>query len=160
MPSVLIAIDCNHHTSNQCLFHARCLGGGNSPAPKLTTFLPPNGCQLHDLFFGRDNELQKYHGNFLLMDNQCSKVFVIKQWEGCKVMPKMHQNALCGRAPELGELMLMVSPRLPSRNGGPTSSGDGGKGRGILLRGIKEREETGDGNWGKGNCPPKSRSAE
>jgi len=61
-------------------------------------------------------------------------------------MPKMNQNALCGRAPELGELMLMVSPRLPSRNGGPTSSGDGGKGRGILLRGIKEREETGDGN--------------
>jgi len=42
-------------------------------------------------------------------------------------MPKMHQNALCGRAPELGELMLMVSPRLPSRNGGPTSTGMEGR---------------------------------
>ena len=42
-------------------------------------------------------------------------------------MPKMNQNALCGRAPELGELMLMVSPRLPSRNGGPTSTGMEGR---------------------------------
>jgi len=32
-----------------------------------------------DLLFGRDNELRIYHGNFHLMDNKHSKLFVIKQ---------------------------------------------------------------------------------
>ena len=31
------------------------------------------------IFFSRDNELQTYHGNFLLMDNKHRKLFVIKQ---------------------------------------------------------------------------------
>jgi len=37
---------------------------------KLTT--PPNGCQIagSKSFFGWDNELQIYHGSFLLMDNK------------------------------------------------------------------------------------------
>ena len=43
---------------------------------------PPkkNGCQIvcPESFFGRYNELQIYHGNFLLMDIKHRKLFVIK----------------------------------------------------------------------------------
>jgi len=31
------------------------------------------------IFFRRDNELQIYHGNFILMDNKRRKLFIIKQ---------------------------------------------------------------------------------
>ena len=67
-------------------------GGGNSPKniwgiwgespPKKKTYNPPPTaaklCALN-LFFGRYNELQIYHGNFLLMDSKHRKLFVIKQ---------------------------------------------------------------------------------
>ena len=39
-----------------------------------------------------------YHRNFLLMDNKHRKMLVIKQSEGRKFMPKMHQNKFGGRA--------------------------------------------------------------
>ena len=62
---------------------------------------PPNACQIvySESFFGRDNELHIFHGNYLLMDNKHRKLFVITQSEGRKFMPKMHQNTLGGRAP-------------------------------------------------------------
>ena len=52
-----------------------------SPPKKLTP--PKNGCQIvySRSFFGRDNELQIYHGNVLLMDNKQRELFVIKQSE-------------------------------------------------------------------------------
>ena len=45
------------------------------------TIPPKNGCQIVccNCFFGRDSELQIYHGDFLLMDNKHRKLFVIKQ---------------------------------------------------------------------------------
>jgi len=91
-------------------------GGGDFPPPSNYNFpqMAVKLCALN-LFFGRDNELQIYHGNFLLMDTKHRKLFVIKQSKGCKFMPKVYQNTLGGRAP-LGELMR--SSRLPSRNGG------------------------------------------
>ena len=81
-------------------------------------------CALN-LFFGRDNELQIYHGNLLLMDNKQRKLFVIKQSKGCKVMPKMHSNMSGG----LRE----------------------GRGGGLLLTGRKG----GEGGWKgrRGNTP-------
>jgi len=48
---------------------------------------------------GRDNELQIYHGIFLLMDNKHRKLFVTKQSKGCKIMPRMHKNTLGGLGP-------------------------------------------------------------
>ena len=51
-----------------------------SPSQKKLT-IPQKAakfCALN-LFFGRDNELQIYHGNCLLMDNQHRKLFVTKQ---------------------------------------------------------------------------------
>jgi len=39
-------------------------------------------------FFGRDDELQTYHGNILLMDNTQTKLFVIKLSKGCTFMSK------------------------------------------------------------------------
>ena len=45
-------------------------------------------------FYGRDNELQTYHGNFTLMDNKHGKLFVVKQSKECKFMPKLHQSRL------------------------------------------------------------------
>jgi len=65
-------------------------------SPKLT--IPPTAAKLCALglrvFFGRDNELQIYHENFLLMDIKYRKLFVIKQSKACKFMPYMHQNTL------------------------------------------------------------------
>ena len=73
-------------------------------------------------FFGQDNELQIYDGNFHLMDNKHMTLFVIKQPKRCK-FAKMHQNAFGDRAlpgPAGGAYKL---PRLPSRNGAATSNG-------------------------------------
>ena len=69
------------------------LGGKDSPPKK-------NGCQnvCSEFFFGRNNELPIYHGNFLLMDRKLRKLFAIKQSKGCKFTPKVHQNAFGGRA--------------------------------------------------------------
>ena len=54
------------------------------PLPPKKTYTPQKTaaklCTL-DLFFGRDNELQIYHGNVLLMDNKQRELFVIKQSE-------------------------------------------------------------------------------
>ena len=81
------------------------LGGGTgfTPPPKKTYSSPkrlPN-CALN-IFFGRDNELQIYHGIFLLIiDNKHRKLIVIKQSKRCKFMPKMHQNTI-GGAPSVG----------------------------------------------------------
>jgi len=54
-------------------------------------------CALN-LFFGRDNELQIYDRNCLLMDKKHRKLFVIKHSKGCKFMPRMHRNTFGGRA--------------------------------------------------------------
>ena len=51
------------------------------PPKKMTYNFPPNAAKLYalNLFLGRDNELEIYHGNFLLMYNKHRKLFVIKQ---------------------------------------------------------------------------------
>ena len=52
---------------------------GISPPANLQ--FPLNGCQIvcFKSFFGRDNKLQVYHANFLVMDNKHMKVIVKKQ---------------------------------------------------------------------------------
>ena len=77
----------------QCLLQASFYGRGKFSRQK--TYNPPQtAAKLYalSLFFGRDNELQIRHGNFLLTDNKHRKLFVIKQSKGCKIMPKMNQN--------------------------------------------------------------------
>ena len=70
-------------------------------------------CALN-LFFGRGNELQMYHGNILLMDNKHSKLFVVKQPNYADLCLKCNKMRLVAG--------LMRSPRPPSRNGGSTSN--------------------------------------
>ena len=83
-------------------FQASFLEGENPPAQK-TFSSPQTAAKLCALtFFGRNNELQIYHRNFLLI--------AIKQPKCCKFMPKMHQNT------------LTRSPRPPSRDGGRATS--------------------------------------
>ena len=81
------------------LFHPSFFGG---EVPQKLTISPQTAAKLCTLFFGRDSELQIYHGNFNLMGNEHGKLFVIKRSEGCKVVPKMHQNTLGGRAGPAG----------------------------------------------------------
>jgi len=80
----------------QCLLQAF-LGRGIPPGRAYSS--PPNGCQIVCSEFVFDNELQVCHGNFLLMDYKHRKLFVSKLSQGCKFMPKMHQNTFSGRAP-------------------------------------------------------------
>ena len=80
-------------------------------------------------FFGRDNELQIHHGNFLLTDYKHRKSFVIKQSKGCKFMPKMHHNAFGGRDLPGPAGELMCSPQIPRPQWGY-----------LLLRGRREGE--------------------
>ena len=72
-------------------------------------FLPPN--QQRQSTEDRDNELQIYHKNFLLMDNKHRKLVVIQQSEGSKFMPKMQQNTHRGYAPPGHAWELTRSPR-------------------------------------------------
>ena len=80
-------------------------------SPKTYNFpLPtPNGSQIvcPESFFGQDNELQIYSGNFILMDSKHRKLFVIKRSEECKCMPKFTRIRLAAelRPGPLGELM-------------------------------------------------------
>jgi len=54
------------------------LGGGDFPK-KLTIPLPQTAAKLCAVdLFGRDNKLQIYHENFLLMDNKQKKLLVTK----------------------------------------------------------------------------------
>jgi len=77
---------------------------------------PPTAAKLCalSLFFGRDNELQIYHVNFLLTDNKHRKLFIsLKQSKVCKFMPKMHQSTFGGRAqpgPAGGAYALLQTP--------------------------------------------------
>jgi len=87
-------------------------------------------------FFGRDNELQIHHGNYLLTDNKHRKLSVIKQSDGCKLMPKMHQYVW--RPDPLVELMRAPDPLAPT--GGLLLRG-GMEGRGLLLRGTVGKTE-------------------
>jgi len=68
-------------TGLQCLFQESFCGGGWKFLPRKLTIPPSTAAKLCalNLFFGRDNELQVYHGNFLLMDNKHMKVIVNKQ---------------------------------------------------------------------------------
>ena len=50
-------------------------------------------------FFSRDNELQIYHDNVLLMDDKHGKLFVIRQRKACKFVPEMNRNTLGSQAP-------------------------------------------------------------
>jgi len=85
-------------------------------------------------FFGRDNELQIYRGNWLLMDIKHQKLFVIKRSQGCKLMPKCTQMRLAAGLCQdpLGEIIR--SPR-PAATVGHYFKGEEGKGterRGAL----------------------------
>ena len=75
------------------------------------------------------------------MDNKHRKLFVDKQPEGCKFMPKMHQIRLAvGLRPDaLGELMHSPSPL--SVMGRTCKRNEGGMGRGLLVRGMEGRRE-------------------
>jgi len=87
---------------SQCLFQAPFLGWGNFPTQKNLQFPPQTAakfCAL-SLFFSRDNELQTYHGNFLLMDNKHRKLFVTEQSKGRKFMPKCTEIRLAYALPQ------------------------------------------------------------
>ena len=86
------------------------------------------------------------------MDNKHRKLFVNKQPEGCKFMPKMHQIRLAvGLRPDaLGE--LMHSPSALSVMGRTCKRNEGGMGRGPTCKGDG-REERGNGKGGEGNSP-------
>ena len=78
-------------------------GGRQIPPPQKKNVQSPHSQTAaklfaQHLFFGQDNELQIFHGNFLLTDTKHWKLFVIKQSEGCRCMPKMHQSTFSGRA--------------------------------------------------------------
>ena len=65
-------------------------GEDGIPPPQKNT-IPPSGCQIvcsKSLSFGLGNELQIDHGNILLMDKKHRKLFLTKQSEGCKFVPK------------------------------------------------------------------------
>ena len=84
----------------QCVFHASFLAG-DSPHPEKnynSLQTAADLCALN-IFFGRDNELQKRHWSFGLMDNKRRKLLFIKQSRGCKFKPNMHRNTFGGRAP-------------------------------------------------------------
>jgi len=117
-----------------------------SPSKKTAAKL----CALN-LFSAGTNELQIYHGNFLLMDNKHRKLFVGKQSIGCKFMPKMHQNTIGGRTPA----GLTGGDR--SRNGVPASKGREGMGRGAISNGGRRKgRREGTEREGK-EISPKSR---
>jgi len=59
-------------------------------------------------FFGRDDELQIYHGNFLLMDNTHRKFFVVKQSKGCKIILK------CVSILQYADDILLIAPSVTS----------------------------------------------
>ena len=87
-----------------------------NPPPSKKLKIPPNGCQTvcsNSFFFGRDNELRTYRGNLDLMHSKHGKLFVVKQSQGCKFMPKMHKNTFSGRAPpwpDGGAYALLQTP--------------------------------------------------
>jgi len=84
------------------------LFGGRGTPPVKTYNAPkrlPN-CVLLNLFFGRDNEIQIYHGNFLLMENKHMKLFVTKRSTGA-YLSKMHQNTF---GPARGASMRSPDP--------------------------------------------------
>jgi len=94
----------------QCLFQASFLRGGGDFPPKKLTILPDGGQTVcSKSFFDRDNELQIYHGNLLLMNNAHRKLFVIRQSKGCKFLPKMHQNTFVS-SPAGGDYSLPQTP--------------------------------------------------
>ena len=71
---------------------------GNPPQKNLQSHQTAAKLCAQNLFC-QDNELQIYHGNFLLMYNKHRKLFVIKQSKGCRFMPKMHQNTSGDQVP-------------------------------------------------------------
>ena len=94
---------------------------GEFPQPKNLT-VPPNSWQIvcSRSFFGRDSELQIYHGNFLSVDSKHRKLFVIKQPEGCKIRlavvclqlrvgARLYCRQVCAAA---GVFLIAVSGRL------------------------------------------------
>jgi len=106
-PSFYIIIKryhCNHDRStckslHQYLFPASFLEVGIPPSKNTQPPPPETAAKLCglNLFFGRDSELQIYHGNLLLMDNKHRKLFVIKQSKGSNFMPQIYQNTFTGR---------------------------------------------------------------
>jgi len=63
------------HTSP--LFIPGIFWGEGIPPQKNNPLKVAKLCALN-LFFGQESELQICHGNILLMDNECRKLFVIK----------------------------------------------------------------------------------
>ena len=55
------------------------------------------------------------------MDNKHRKLFVVKQSEGCRFMPKIHLNTFGGRALPLGEHMRSPLRSPSAAKGRPTS---------------------------------------
>jgi len=78
----------------QCFLQAHFFGGNEIPLHQKNLKFPPTAAKLCALilFFGRDNELRTYRGNFDLMHSKHWKLFVAKQSQGCKFMPKMHKK--------------------------------------------------------------------
>jgi len=102
---------------------------GGIPSPEFYNL--PNGCQiLYSIFFGRVNELHIYHRNFLLMDTEHKKLFVIKQSKWCKFKPKMHQNTFGGRASPGHDGGAYAPPEPLSAIRGRKGGERGRKGRG------------------------------
>ena len=108
---------------------------GESPPKELT--VPQNGCQIvcFKSFFRSCNELQTYHGNFLLMDNKHRKLFVITQSKGLQICawdaPKYvwrpgSARTLCG------SLCFCAPPDLLVALRGSTSKGRERMGMGIF----------------------------
>jgi len=84
--------------SIHCLLQASFLFAGGESLPQKNLTIPPKqlpNCALN-LFFDRDNQLQIYHGNILLMDSKRRKLFVIKQPNGTNLCLKCTQIRLAG----------------------------------------------------------------
>ena len=110
-----------------------------------------------NLFFGRDNALQIYHGNFLLIGNKYRKSFVIKQPKRCKFLPKKSKYVWWpGFArTRWGSLSVLPDPLAAMGAYSPTSKGrKGSEGREPTSRGRKGGEERGDGKGGERIPPP------
>jgi len=105
-----------------------------------------------NLVFGRGNELQIYFGNIFQSTINTGHYSSLSNQNSAKFMPKMYRNTFGGRAPPEPAGEFMRSSRPSRRNGGPTSKGRDGRGKGrgptsnggAEWRGVgRERKERG-----------------
>ena len=100
-------------------------------------FLPETAAKLgaRDLVFGRDNELQTYHGKLVLMDNKRRKLFVIKQGKVYKFMPEIRLPAGLRLQTCWGAYAL---PLIPQPHWGLIG---GGWRRGVVVSGVRRMND-------------------